>query len=92
MQFKDSDIQHIADLARLELTPAELVSYGSQLSAITAYIDQLQAVKAENIQGSAVLVNVWREDEVRSWSPEENEEALAQGEREAGLIKVKRVL
>ncbi len=92
MQFKDSDIQHIADLARLELTPAELSSYGSQLSAITAYIDQLQTVKVENIQGSTALVNVWREDEVQSWSPEENEEALAQGEREAGLIKVKRVL
>lgn len=92
MQFKDSDIQHIADLARLELSPAELASYGSQLSAITAYIDQLQTVKAENIQGSAGLVNVWREDEVQSWNPEENEEALAQGEREAGLIKVKRVL
>jgi aspartyl-tRNA(Asn)/glutamyl-tRNA(Gln) amidotransferase subunit C len=92
MQFKDSDIQHIADLARLELTPAELVSYGSQLSAITAYIDQLQTVTAENVQTPPSLVNVWREDEVRSWDPEENEGALAQGEREAGLIKVKRVL
>lgn len=92
MQFTDKDIQHIADLARLDLTPAELKMYGQQLSSITAYIDQLQEVKTEVNTPKQVLNNVWRKDEVLDWSDDEVQAALIQGEREAGLLKVKRVL
>ncbi len=92
MQFKEADIQHIADLARLELTPAELASYGKELSAITAYIDTLQTVPLVEFEPVAANNNVWRQDEVEAWSLEENQTALAQGEIDGGLIKVKRVL
>ena len=92
MQFKDKDIQHIADLARLDLTPAELKLYGQQLSNITGYIDQLQEVKVELVPSDLVLNNVWRPDELLDWSDDEVQAALIQGEREAGLLKVKRVL
>lgn len=92
MQFKDKDIQHIADLARLDLTPAELKLYGQQLSSITGYIDQLQEVKVEFVPSDPVLNNVWRQDEVLDWSDDEVQAALIQGEQEAGLLKVKRVL
>ena len=93
MKFLPVDIQYIADLARLDLTPAELASYGAQLSDITGYIDQLKAVPAQ-INNNTVppLTNVWREDKVQAWNPEENWQALSQGELEAGLVKVKRVL
>ncbi|MBN2885033.1 aspartyl/glutamyl-tRNA amidotransferase subunit C [Patescibacteria group bacterium] len=92
MQFKDKDIQHIADLARLDLTPAELKVYGEQLSSITGYIDQLQDIKTDINSSSQSLNNVWREDEVIDWSDEEVQVALEQGDREGGLLKVKRVL
>ncbi len=92
MQFKDAEIQHIADLARLELSAAELASYGRQLSAITAYIDQLQAVEAPASLMMPPLHNVWREDIVEDWDAEENGRALSQGNLEHGLLKVKRVL
>ncbi|MDD2680607.1 MAG: aspartyl/glutamyl-tRNA amidotransferase subunit C [Patescibacteria group bacterium] len=92
MKFKTADIQHIADLARLDLTPAELSMYGEQLSAITAYIDQLQEVKTEVVINNTDLHNVWREDTVLDWEDAGKQIALAQGEREGGLLKVKRVL
>jgi len=92
MQFKDTDVQHIADLARLDLTPAELDMYGQQLSAITTYIDQLQEVSAEVTLNNSGPYNVWREDEVRDWEEVEKQTALDQGDREGGLLKVKRVL
>jgi len=92
MQFKDKDIQHIADLARLDLTPAELKMYGKQLSSIIGYIDQLQEVKTDGASFGQALNNVWREDEVIDWSNDEVQVALEQGEREGGLLKVKRVL
>lgn len=92
MKFTTDDIQHIADLARLELTPAELASYGRELSAITAYIDQLQTVAISDVANDRVVSNVWRADEVKSWPEEETARALAQADREDGLLKVKRVL
>jgi len=92
MKFSDKDIQHIADLARLELKPDELKTYGKQLSAITGYIDQLQTAAGTDIKSTSPLNNVWREDEVEGWLPEEREKALSRSERKNGLIKVKRVL
>lgn len=92
MQFREADIQHIADLARLELSAAELSSYGAQLSAITAYIDQLQQVTVSTTEAMPPLHNVWREDVVEDWDVEENGQALSQGELDHGLLKVKRVL
>lgn len=92
MQFLPADIQHIADLARLELTSEELEFYGSQLSAITAYIDQLQAITAVAAPTAPMVQNVWREDEAHPWDEEERNRALSQGELEGVLVKVKRVL
>ena len=92
MKFTTDDIQHIADLARLEMTPAELAAYGRELSAITAYIDQLQSVVITDVTNDGAVSNVWRADEVKSWPEEETARALAQADREGGLLKVKRVL
>lgn len=92
MKFKPSDIQHIADLARLELSEAELLSYGTQLSAITSYIDQLQEIGETVAPLKPVNSNVWREDKIEDWDLEENNQALKQGNLDGGLLKVKRVL
>jgi len=92
MQFKEADIAHMADLARLELSAAELASNGAQLSAITAYIEQLQKVKTSSVALAPILYNIWREDVVEDWEVEENGQALSQGKLEQGLLKVKRVL
>ena len=47
MQLSKNEIQHIAKLARLELTEEELKKYGDQLSAVLNYIDQLKEVEVK---------------------------------------------
>ena len=96
MKLKKEEIQHIANLARLELTDAELEIYGSQLSAVLGYIDQLKEVDVTGIAPTAQITgleNVAREDEVEEWPTDEVAEALGQAPaREGNFIKVKRIL
>ena len=96
MQLSKQEIQHIAKLARLELTDAELEKYGGQLSAGLSYIDQLKEVNVKGVEPTAQvtgLENVLREDKVENWNSDEIEEALKDApEREGRFIKVKRVI
>jgi len=96
MQLSKQEIQHIAKLARLELTDAELEKYGGQLSAVLNYIDQLKEVNVKGVEPTAQvtgLENVLRNDEIRNWDEKEIKEALADApEREERFIKVKRVI
>lgn len=96
MKLKKEEIEHIAKLARLELTEAEFEKYGGQLSDVLSYIEQLQEVDVEGVEPTAQvtgLVNALRLDKVEDWDDKEREEALAQApELEDGQIKVKRVL
>ena len=61
-------VQHIANLARLELTAAELARYRDQLSAILDYFQQLDAVDTENIPPTSTVSAIdspLREDQSR---------------------------
>ena len=96
MKLDKKQIQHIAKLARLELTEKELKIYGSQLSDVLNYIDQLQEVDVADVEPTAQvtgLANVFREDKVEEWDKSEAENALNQApEMENGQMKVKRIL
>lgn len=95
MAITREEIKHIAELSRLELSEEEITKFGGQLDSILKYVSQLNEVDTKNIEPTAQvsgLSDVWRADDVHAWSQEENEAALNQGEREAGQVKVKRVL
>jgi len=96
MVLSKHEIQHIAKLARLDLTEAELKKYGGQLSAVLDYIDQLKEVDVKGVEPTAQITgleNVLREDRVENWDEKEVEAALADApEREDRFIKVKRVI
>lgn len=96
MHLTKQEIEHVAKLARLDLTEEEIDKYGSQLSAVLDYIDQLKEVDVAGIEPTAQvtgLANVWREDEIQDCSTEEKEAALNLApEIEEHQIKVKRVL
>lgn len=49
MSLPIEQIQHIANLARLELTPEEITRYRDQLSAILDYFEQLQAIDTQAV-------------------------------------------
>lgn len=66
MSAPDFDLDHLARLARLELTPEEKVTFGRQLAEILRHIERLSQVDVSGVEPSAhaaPLTNVWQEDE-----------------------------
>ena len=53
MSLTIEQVQHIANLARLELTEEELVRYREQLSSILAHFEQLEAIDTATIPPTA---------------------------------------
>ncbi|MFA4941334.1 MAG: Asp-tRNA(Asn)/Glu-tRNA(Gln) amidotransferase subunit GatC [Patescibacteria group bacterium] len=96
MKLSKEEIKHIADLARLELTAEEQKKYGSQLSDVLSFVEQLREVDTTDCEPTAQvtgLENIFRADEEEDWNEREKMEALKQApELEAQAIKVKRVL
>lgn len=96
MILEKKDIEHIAKLARLDLSEEEYEKFGPQLSGILGYIDQLKEVDTSQVEPTAQvtgLENGLREDEVIAWDKEEIEASLNQApELEDHQVKVKRVL
>ena len=90
------EVKYIADfLARLELTSEEETKYSQQLSSILEYIDKLKTVDTSEVSSTfqvGGLSNVWREDEVSNWNPDEIAMALSQSELVGRQVKVKKVL
>jgi aspartyl-tRNA(Asn)/glutamyl-tRNA(Gln) amidotransferase subunit C len=74
-QLTVSDVEHIAELAKLGLTEEEKRVFCEQLSAILEHFEKLQGVDTSAIPPTATVLplrNVMRQDEVRpSLSPEE---------------------
>ncbi|MFA6995571.1 MAG: Asp-tRNA(Asn)/Glu-tRNA(Gln) amidotransferase subunit GatC [Patescibacteria group bacterium] len=95
MAINIKEIEHIAELSRLELNAEEKTKFGAQLDSILNYVEQLNEVNTDNVEPTAQvsgLEDVWRNDSVKNWDREEVEDALSQGKLEGGQIKVKRVL
>jgi aspartyl-tRNA(Asn)/glutamyl-tRNA(Gln) amidotransferase subunit C len=60
------DVEHVARLARLALTPDELERMRAQLNAILVHIDALKAVDTAGVEPTShavPVINVMREDE-----------------------------
>jgi aspartyl-tRNA(Asn)/glutamyl-tRNA(Gln) amidotransferase subunit C len=71
------DVQYVARLARIALTPAEEEKFGAQLSHVLGYIEKLNQLDVSGIEATAhavPMVNVVRPDEVQPSLT--NEEAL----------------
>lgn len=95
MSISISEIRHVAELARLRLSPEEENSLAKELDAILAYIEQLQTVDTTAVEATAQvsgLLDVARNDDVIEWPRAEVETALNQGDREGDYLKVKKVL
>jgi aspartyl-tRNA(Asn)/glutamyl-tRNA(Gln) amidotransferase subunit C len=87
-------VEHIADLAKLELTEDEIELFAGQLSAILEYVERLQTVDTDAIAPTASVLplrNVLRPDEARPSLP--RDEALANAADQAeGQFRVEAVL
>jgi aspartyl-tRNA(Asn)/glutamyl-tRNA(Gln) amidotransferase subunit C len=62
------DVEHVAELARLELTAAEKEQFIAQLNSILTYVEKLSELNTDGVEPTShvlPLSNVFREDEVR---------------------------
>ena len=69
MTLTISEVKHIADLARLELTNEEISQYREQLSDILEYAARLQSVDTSKISPTSSVLpprSVLREDRAES--------------------------
>ncbi len=68
------DVEHVAHLARLELTDADREKFTRQLNDILQAVDKLRALDTSDVEPTAFAVplkNVFRPDAVRpSWPRE----------------------
>ena len=88
------DVEHVARLARLALSEAEVERMREQLSGILAYIDALRALDTAGVEPTShavPMVNVMRDDENRPCLPQD--EALANApERSDAFFRVPRII
>lgn len=85
MSLTRAEVQHIAELAKLQLTAAEEVLYQEQLSHILDHMQRLNALDTEAIPPTATVLplrNVMRDDVPRPSLPVD--EILANAPARAG--------
>lgn len=87
------DVEHVAKLARLELSEDEKELYTKQLGDVLKYVDQMNEVDTSNVKPMTQVVdfvNVMREDEVVCEITKAELMANAPDE-EAGFFKVPKI-
>lgn len=87
------DVEHVAKLARLELTEEEKELYTKQLGDVLKYVDQMNEVDTSSVEpmSHAIdFVNVMREDVVKYEQTKEELMANAPDE-ENGFFRVPKI-
>lgn len=94
MKVSPEEVRHIAKLARLELTDAEVETFSHQLGDILTYMDKLNEVDTTDVEPLSHvhdMVNRLREDKAKPSLP--REEALKNApESDGTFFKVPRVI
>lgn len=68
MPLSKEQVEHIAALARLKLSPKEIEKFTSELTLILDYVEQLAEVNTEGVELKDQFIsaeNVFREDKSR---------------------------
>ena len=93
MHLSTADVEHIAELAKLALTPDEIEQYRRQLSDILEHFETLKQVDTSSVPPTASVLplrTVLRADQVRPSLP--TEDALANApDRDEGYFRVRAV-
>lgn len=93
MAITVKDVEHVAKLARLELTEDEKEKFTRQLGDVLKYVDQMNEVDTSNVEPLSHpidFVNVMRDDVVKY---EQTKEALMQNapDEENGFFRVPKI-
>jgi aspartyl-tRNA(Asn)/glutamyl-tRNA(Gln) amidotransferase subunit C len=94
-KLKRDDILKLAQLARLDLTEAEITEFADELSEILQYVEQLQSVDMADLKPTnqvTGLTNVTRKDEPVDYGYAPKDLLKNVPTVQDDLIKVKRII
>ena len=94
MSVTKKDVEHIAELARLNFKDEELENFTHQLNQILDYMEKLNELDTENIEPLSHPVegnNIFREDKLSASIPT-NEALLNAPESDEQFFKVPKVI
>lgn len=89
------DVLKLAQLARLQLSEAEIEEYATELTEILQYVEQLQKVDVDGLKPTnqvTGLTNVTRPDEIRDYGYKPEDLLKNVPSTKDNQIKVKRML
>lgn len=94
MASGEIDVAYVAKLARLALTPDEIVRFGAQLGALLEHVGALEKLPVANVAATAQVIpqsNVMRDDVPR---PSLDRETVLRGapKREGAYFRVPRII
>ncbi len=90
----EMDIEKVARLARIELSEEEREAFRRQLGKVLEYMEQLNRVDTSEVEPTShttPVFNVFREDEIRISSSQEEVLGIAP-EEEDGHFRVPRII
>lgn len=94
MKITQAEVEHVARLARIALSPDELTVMTGQLDTILSYVEKLQELDTTTVEPTfhvLPITNAFREDQVEPSLPQA--EALANGPEHNGeTFQVPRIL
>ncbi len=94
MSITKEDVIKVANLARLNLTPAQEEEFAPQLNAILDYFEQLQELDTENVEPTTRAIdvnNITRQDKNEIYDDRESLLNSAP-EREDDFFRVPKIL
>ncbi|MFZ2621087.1 MAG: Asp-tRNA(Asn)/Glu-tRNA(Gln) amidotransferase subunit GatC [Minisyncoccia bacterium] len=87
------DIKNLANLARIEVSPEEVVRMTSEIDSILGYVSQIKDSTGDVEKITPKLHNVMRDDEVTNKEGEYTGRLLQNASsREGNYLKVKKIL
>jgi aspartyl-tRNA(Asn)/glutamyl-tRNA(Gln) amidotransferase subunit C len=93
--MKQEDVKHLAALARIELSPTEVESFTTEMSAILDYVSAVKDMAGDGVVGPHIGArhNVFREDVVTNEPEEYTADLLAEMPKTEGrFMVVKKIL
>lgn len=94
MKISNEEVKHIANLAKLSLSEAEVEKYAKELGEIATFVEALNEVDITNVAPTAHIVdkkNVFRKD-INKASFSREEILKNAPSKEAGCISVPKVV
>jgi len=94
MSITKKEVEHVANLSRLDLTEQEVDIFTEQLNSILGFAEKLTELDTENVKPTSHALNItnaFREDEVRDSLPREKALQNAPDQKD-GQFKVPTVM